>query len=127
MITEIIQVGTLITMAITIVGVPVLIYKAWEDRDKKQDKDLTNVDKSVAVGGAVCVQKHARIDEIFKEVKESIKGIDYTFAHFKENEFRHIEDNTNAINVKIAGVDGKIDMLVSMLGNKNNNNNTINK
>lgn len=117
MITEIIQIGTLITMAITIVGVPVLIYKSWADPNKKQDTQI-------AVGGATCIQKHTRIDEVFKEVKDDIKGINYIFSHFKENEFRFIEDNINAIKVKMAGIDGKTDMLVSML---NKNNNTIKK
>jgi len=70
---------------ITFIGVAILVYKTFTDPDKKAEKDLT-------VFSATCAQKHLRLDEIGEETKEAIKGIDYTFAHFKENEFRHIEE-----------------------------------
>jgi hypothetical protein len=76
---------TIIGFGFTCIGVIILTYKSFADPDKKADKDLTVFD-------AKCAAKHSRLDEIIKEIKEAIKGINYTFAHFKENEFRHIEE-----------------------------------
>jgi hypothetical protein len=77
---------SIIGSLIAFIGVPILIYKTFTDPDKKSEKDLT-------VLNANCVLKHERIDEIIGEIKKSIEGINYTFAHFKENEFRHIEQD----------------------------------
>lgn len=109
---------TIIGFILMCIGTVVLVFRSFNDPDKKSEKNI-------AINNATCIQKHARIDEVFTDVKKSIAGIDYTFSHFKENEFRHIEDSTNAVNVKMAGIDGKIDMLVNIVSK--NQNNTINK
>lgn len=76
---------TIIGSLVTLVGVIILVYKSLRDPDEKTDK---NID----VMKTRCMEKHKRIDEIILEIRKSIEGINYTFAHFKENEFRHIEE-----------------------------------
>jgi len=76
---------SIIGSIIAFIGVPILIYKTFSDPDKKADKDLSEMK-------VTCDLKHSRIDEIFKEIKESILGINGTFRLFKQNEFKHIED-----------------------------------
>jgi len=66
------------------IGIIVLVYRTFTDPDKIAEKSLTVLNTS-------CVLKHNRIDEIIKEIREGIAGVNYTFAHFKENEFNHIE------------------------------------
>jgi hypothetical protein len=78
---------------ITIIGVIILVYKSFRDPDEKTGR---NID----VMKAKCTEKHERIDEIISEIRKSIEGINYTFAHFKENEFRHIEQDMKNMSEK---------------------------
>lgn len=71
------SVGQFLTM---IVG----FYKFFRDPDEKAEKSLSVLTSN-------CTLKHNRIDEIILEIKKSVEGINYTFEHFKENEFNHIE------------------------------------
>jgi len=62
-----------------------------------------------------CQYKHLRIDEIFGDIKKSMGDIKYSFQHFKENEFHHIEDNSKEINISMATLNGKMDLVVKIM------------
>ena len=63
----------------------VAFYKFFRDPDEQSEKNISLLKNN-------CDLKHKRIDEIFAEINKNIGKIEYTFTHFKENEFRHIED-----------------------------------
>lgn len=82
----------LIALAVgNLIGMIFGFYKVFRDPDIQADKQL-------GINQAACNEKHKRIDEIILEIRKSVEAINYTFAHFKENEFRHIEDEMKKMN-----------------------------
>jgi hypothetical protein len=80
-----------ITSIISLIGVFFFVYLYFRNPDIKAERDLV-------INQASCQEKHKRIDEIILEIRKSVEAINYTFAHFKENEFRHIEDEMKKMN-----------------------------
>jgi len=80
-VTEIVQLiisaGTLITMII-------LFYRTFRDPDIKAENDIGLLKQG-------CQLRHKELDNIVKETKDSIAGINKTFMLFQENDFKHIE------------------------------------
>jgi len=80
-----------ITSMVSLVGVFFFVYLYFRSPDIKADKQL-------GINQVACDEKHKRINEIILEIRNSIEGVNYTFAHFKENEFRHIEEAMKQMN-----------------------------
>lgn len=80
-----------ITSMVSLIGVFFFVYLYFRSPDIKADKQL-------GINQVACNEKHKRIDEIVLEIRKNIEGINYTFAHFKENEFRHIEEEIKKMN-----------------------------
>lgn len=99
---------SVVSSIVALVGVLFLIYRTFTGPDQKAQKNLGEMK-------VACDGKHTRIDEIILEIKKSIEGINYTFAHFKENEFNHIETNTHNIDKQMAALDGKMDVIIKLL------------
>jgi len=73
----------LILSGITIVGVAIAIYRSYADPNKKQDEEI-------AVGNAVCIEKHKAIDD-------NIANINRCLSLIQENELKHIEARLTAL------------------------------
>jgi uncharacterized membrane protein len=103
--TEYLQLGYYGT---TLLGMFLLVYKNYI---KSEDK--TN--KSLAISEVVCKANHYRINEILAEFKDSFSINTQTFAKFRENDFRHIEENTGKINERMARMEGQIDTMLKVM------------
>jgi hypothetical protein len=100
--------AALITSTISILGSIFVVYKFFRDPDIK-------IDKEMGISQIACVEKHKRIDEVFSEIKESIKDLNHTFALFRQNDFHHIEENTGKINERMATIEGQNIMMMKIL------------
>jgi len=73
-----------ITSMVSLVGVFFFVYLYFRSPDIKADK-------SIAMNGVACNEKHNRINEIIGEMRENFKSIQNSILLIKENDIKHIE------------------------------------
>ena len=73
-----------------IIAMIILFYRTFRDPDIKTDKSIDIMQER-------CKLTHTNLDEKILSIHENMDGINKTFALFKENEFRHIEDRMNGL------------------------------
>lgn len=79
-----IGIGNLLTM---IIGGYVFLQKPSVAAKQKAEDAADELEKQKTA----CDYKHRRIDELFEEVKETIKSIQNSLLLLKENDIKHIE------------------------------------
>jgi hypothetical protein len=90
------------------IGTIFLVYNHFRNPDIKASTRLDIIESS-------CPIKHQRIDEIFKEIQSSIQATNVIFGDFRKNDFRHIEDNSKDINVRMATLSVQMDIVISLM------------
>jgi hypothetical protein len=98
----------IITSALSILGTAFTAYLHFRNPDIKADKQL-------GINKVACEEKHHRIDEINKEIKENMKELNNTFALFRQNDFHHIEENTGKINERMARMEGQNETVIRVM------------
>jgi len=98
----------LFTSSSSAVGTIFLVYNHFRNPDIKAATRLDILESS-------CPMKHQRIDEIFKEIQVSIQATNVIFGDFRKNDFRHIEDNSKDINVRMATLSGQMEVVIGLM------------
>jgi hypothetical protein len=98
----------IITSSLSILGTFFTMYLHFRNPD-------INADKQLGINAVACGEKHKRIDEIFVELKDEVRGINKTFTLFRQNDFHHIEENTSKINERMARMEGQMSTIVTLM------------
>ena len=87
----------IITSSVSLIGVMFLVYHFFRNPDIKADKEIKVIESE-------CKLKHARIDEIFAELKQDL-------SYIKNNHISHIESDIDNIKQGQANIEGQLKFL----------------
>jgi len=87
----------IITSSVSLIGVMFLVYHFFRNPDIKADKEIKVIESE-------CELKHARIDEIFVELKQDL-------SYIKNNHLSHIESDIDNIKQSQANMEGQLKFL----------------
>lgn len=87
----------IITSSVSLIGVMFLVYHFFRNPDIKADKKIKVIESE-------CKLKHARIDEIFVELKQDL-------SYIKNNHLSHIESDIDNIKQSQANMEGQLKFL----------------
>lgn len=105
---EIIKNLTGIGLIANLIGMMFLVYKHFRGPDIKASSRLDKIETA-------CPVKHSRIDEIFKDIRDAMTGINTTFADFRKNDYKHIEENTRIVSDRMARMEGQMDTIITLM------------
>lgn len=105
------SIGTFMDIAQFVLVVGAAVFGVFFYFSKPDQRASRRIDKIETE----CPIKHNRINEILKEMRDGISGINKTFEFFQRNDFKHIEEYARSTDNRMAKLEGQMETVVTLL------------